>query len=125
MDLLGLFLAASVIGAGLVAWVIIWTTNRASESAITRHFKASERILETGQPPPGWLNGGWRQRLPGASATANGEERALKRLDELIRFFENCSFYEDDFAREQHLSQLERLREAWQAGEIQQTPPSS
>ena len=55
MDFLALFIVASILGAALVAWVIVWTTKRASDAAITRHFKASEYILETGEPPPNWL----------------------------------------------------------------------
>lgn len=118
MDLLALFIAASILGAGLVAWVVVWTTNRASESAITRHFKASERILETGAPPPEWLRPPLWKRLVGAAPTSASQANALARLDELIHFFEHCNFYEDDFAREQHLRQLESLREAWRRGEF-------
>ena len=117
MDLLALFIVASVIGAVLVAWVILWTTKRASDSAITRYFRASEYILETGQPPPDWLTAPWWKRLLGAAPKPAAEETALARLEELIRFFEHCSFYEDEFAREQHLSQLEGVRQAWRAGE--------
>ena len=118
MDLLILFIVASVIGAGMVAWVIIWTTNRASASAITRHFKASEYILETGKPPPEWLVLPIWKRLLSPRPESASDGSAVARLDELIRFFEHCSFYEDEFAREQHLSQLEGVRRAWQADEV-------
>ena len=116
MDLLLLFIGASLIGAVMVVWVITWTTNRAAGSAITRYFKASEHILETGQPPPQWLKGPARERLFRRKSKLAVDDRQLKKLDELIRFFEHCSFYEDDFAREQHLAQLESVREAWRAG---------
>lgn len=116
MDLLAFFIVASLIGGGLVAWVAIWTTKRASNAAITRHFKASEYILETGEPPPEWQRAPVWKRLLGILAFSAREETALARLDELIQFFEHCSFYEDDFAREQHLSQLEAVRQAWQSG---------
>ena len=118
MDLLAAFIVASLIGAGMVAWVIIWTTNRASASAVTVHFKASEYILETGKPPPEWLALPLWKRLLGKASKSAGDGRALARLDELIRFFEHCSFYEDEFVREQHLSQLEGVRRAWQSGKV-------
>ncbi|MCY4063666.1 MAG: hypothetical protein OXG53_14950 [Chloroflexi bacterium] len=116
MDLLALFIVASIIGGGLVAWVAIWTTNRASNAAITRFFKASEHILETGKPPPEWLRAPVWKRLLTFPPFSAGDETALARLDELIQFFAHCSFYEDEFAREQHLSQLEAVRQAWQSG---------
>ena len=116
MDLLIVFAIASVIGAVMIAWVIIWTANRASASAITRHFKASEYILETGKPPPDWLATPIWRRLRAKAFGSTGQIAVLTRLDELIRFFEHCSFYEDEFAREAHLSQLERVRQTWQAG---------
>ncbi len=116
MDLLIVFVIASVIGAVMIAWVIIWTANRASASAITRHFKASEYILETGKPPPDWLAAPIWRRLRVKASASDREGAVLARLDELIRFFEHCSFYEDEFAREQHLSQLEGIRRAWQSG---------
>ena len=36
----------------------------------------------------------------------------------MIRFFEQCSFYEDEIARAEHLSQLESVRGAWQSREL-------
>ncbi|MCY3832709.1 MAG: hypothetical protein OXG85_06805 [Chloroflexi bacterium] len=116
MDFLALFIAASLIGAGLVAWVIIWTTNRAAHGAVTRYFKASEYILETGAPPPEWLRDPAWKRLLRASASARGKAAQLERLDDLILFFERCQFYEDDFARAEHLAQLERVRQSWRDG---------
>lgn len=118
MDLLAAFFVASIIGAATVAWVIYWTTNRASASAITQYFKASEHILETGKPPPDWLVAPVWKRLLGKPSGAESETRALYRLEELIRFFEHCSFYEDEFAREEHLAQLESLRQAWKSGKV-------
>ncbi|MCY3573642.1 MAG: hypothetical protein OXG92_02750 [Chloroflexi bacterium] len=98
MDLLALFALASALGAAVVAGVIVWTSARAANSAITRHFKASEHILETGEPPPNWLT---QRKDP------------LANLDELIHFFESCRFFEDEFAREQLLAQLADVREDW------------
>lgn len=98
MDLLVLFALASILGAAGVAGVIVWATNRAAGSAITRHFKASEHILDTGEPPANWR----KQR-----------KDPLASLDELIEFFETCRFFEDEFAREQLLAQLAKVREDW------------
>lgn len=118
MDLLALFIVASLIGGGMVAWVAIWTTNRASNAAITRYFKASEYILETGKPPPEWLKAPAWKRLLRLLPVSAADEGVIARLDALIRFFEQCSFYEDEYAREQHLSQLKGVRRAWQSGKI-------
>ena len=118
MDLLAAFIVASIIGAATVAWVIYWTTNRASATAITQYFKASEHILETGIPPPDWLAPPVWKRLLGMPSAAETETRALARLEELIRFFEHCSFYEDESAREEHLAQLEGVRQAWKSGKV-------
>lgn len=98
MELLAFFALASALGAAGVAGVIVWVTNRAAASAITRHFKASEHILDTGEPPTNWRN---QRKGP------------LANLDELILFFEGCSFFEDEFAREQLLAQLAEVREDW------------
>ena len=98
MELLAFFVLASALGAGCVAFVIYWTSNRAAAAAITRHFKASEHILDTGEPPTNWRN---KRKDP------------LTNLDELILFFEGCNFFEDEFAREQLLAQLAKVREDW------------
>ncbi|MCY4147091.1 MAG: hypothetical protein OXE95_03815 [Chloroflexi bacterium] len=98
MDLLAAFALASALGAAGVASVIIWATDRAAASSITRHFKASEHILNTGEPPANWRN---QRKDP------------LANLDELIKFFETCRFFEDEFAREQLLAQLAMVRADW------------
>ena len=49
MDLLALVVLASMIGMLFVARVILWSSNRAAEGAVTRYFKASEYILSTGE----------------------------------------------------------------------------
>ena len=98
MDLLALFIVAAVLGALAVAGVIVWVTNRAADTAITRHFKASEHILDKGEPPPSW--GKQRKDL-------------LANLDELLEFYETCGFFEDEYAREQLLAQLAEVREDW------------
>lgn len=113
MDYLIFFVLASLAGAGLVAGVIVWSTNRAAHSAITRHFKASEFILEHHRPPPEWAMpapGGW---LRARSVRPITKSDIMDRLDDLIEFFEDCSFFEDEFAREQLLLKLREEREDW------------
>ncbi len=113
MDLLLLFLLAAMAGAGIVALVIISTTQRATSSAITRYFIEGEYILATGEPPPGWLKPSRRNwfRKPCADAT---QSDLLARFDDLALFFERCRFFEDEWTREQMLSQLATIRKNWQ-----------
>lgn len=113
MDLLAVFLLTSLVGAFMIVRVIFWTTNRAAESAVTRYFKASEHILETGEPPPEWLAPPLRRRIFSAAPAAITNEEVLERLNDLTRFFEHCSFFEDEWAREQMLAQLTAIRERW------------
>lgn len=113
MDLLAVFVLASLIGAFMIVRVILWTTNRAAETAVTRYFKASEHILDTGEPPPEWYSPPLRRRIFSAAPAALSQRQALEKLDELYRFFEHCSFFEDEWAREQLLAQLTAIRERW------------
>lgn len=114
MDFLLFFVVASLGGAALVAFVIVRSTDRASHKAITSYFKASEFILEHHRPPPEWIKTGPGDRLRRRSMRPVGKGDVLSRLDELIGFFERCSFFEDEFAREQLLLQLRQEREDWQ-----------
>ncbi len=113
MDLLAVFVLASLIGAFMIVRVIFWTTNRAAHSAVTRYFKASEYILETGEPPREWLAPPLRRRIFNSAPSPVTNDEVLERLDDLFRFFEQCSFFEDELAREQLLSQLTEIRERW------------
>ena len=113
MDILVIFVLAALIGAFMIVRVILWTTNRAAESAVTRYFRASEHILETGEPPPEWLAPRRQRLIFGAAPGAVSNEEVLQQLDELRRFFEHCSFFEDEWAREQFLSQLDTTRIRW------------
>ncbi len=114
MDLLALFILASLIGTLIIARVIVWSTDRASNSAITNYFKASEYILETGEPPPEWLAVPFRVRLFRTASASISHDQLMARLDDLFRYFEQCSFFEDEWTREQLLSQLGEVRENWQ-----------
>ncbi|MCY4539013.1 MAG: hypothetical protein OXE52_12405 [Chloroflexi bacterium] len=113
MDFLLVFVFASLGGAALVAFVIVRSTDRAAHKAITSYFKASEFILEHHRPPPEWIMttpGGW---LRARSIRPVNKPDVMARLDDLIDFFENCNFFEDEFAREQLLLQLRAEREDW------------
>ena len=98
MDFLAAFILASLIGAGCVAFVIHWSSNRAAGHAITRHFQDAEHILDTGEPPPSWLG---KRKSP------------RKRLDEMILFYENSPFYDEESTRESLLAELEAVRRDW------------
>ncbi len=117
MDLLALVVLASVVGTLFVARVILWSSNRAAEGAVTRYFKASEHILNTGEPPPEWRIAPWRRRLTGGATATARDDEILARLDDLVKFFKTCRFFEDEWTREQLLAQLGEARAAWQARE--------
>ena len=38
----------------------------------------------------------------------------MARFDDLVRFFERCRFFEDEWTRQQMLAQLATIRENWQ-----------
>ncbi len=113
MDLLLIFILASIIGAALVARVMVWATDRATHGAITSNFQASEYILEYHRPPPHWTATARRVWPPQRGKQNVTKAELLARLDELINFFVQCSFFEDEWSREQLLLQLEQERQAW------------
>ena len=115
MDVLLVVILGSILGAALVAWVIVSATNRASHAAITRHFQASEFILQRHRPPPDWLKPARFSWLPLRGNTRSSKADSLAKLDDLIRFFAACSFFEDEWSREQLLRQLQDERAAWAA----------
>ena len=114
MDLLFAFALFAIIAAALVAFVMIRSTRRTAAAAITRHFKAAEYILEHHQPPPAWQTVPWRKRLFSQSPRQNTHADLLARLDELIRFFEHSPFFEDEWTRQQLLTQLDQERQNWE-----------
>ena len=114
MDLLLIFILASILAAVLVASVIIWSTHRASSAAVTRHFKSAEYILEHHRPPPEWYAVPWQKKLLGPSPRQVAGADIMAGLDELIRFFEHSAFFEDEWTRQQLLAQLEKERQNWE-----------
>ncbi|MCY3782153.1 MAG: hypothetical protein OXG78_17700 [Chloroflexi bacterium] len=114
MDLILFFVLAASAGAAAVAGVVVWSTQRAASSALTSYFKASEHILETGEPPPEWRANPKRKRLFRSAGSSATHPELMARFDDLVRFFEGCRFFEDEWAREQMLAQLATIRENWQ-----------
>lgn len=113
MDLLLLFILAAIAGTAAVGGVILWSTQRAASAAITSYFKASEYILDTREPPPEWLAKPKRRLMTRTERSHDSKADLLGRLDDLIRFFEGCQFFEDAWTREQMLAQLAAIREDW------------
>ena len=97
--------------------MILWLTDKTSHAAITSYFKAAEYILEHHQPPPVWS----KQKvslLRKSSPTNTPKERILKRMDDLILFFEHCQFFQDETAREELLKKLNDERLNWEHTEL-------
>lgn len=114
MDFLLAFTLFAIIAAVIIAAVIVRSTRRAAAAAITRHFKAAEYILAHHQPPPSWQTPPWRKRLFSQSPRPTANADMLTRLDELIRFFEHSPFFEDEWTRQQLLTQLDQERQNWE-----------
>ena len=114
MDFLLAFTLFAIMAAAIIAAVIVRSTRRAATAAITRHFKAAEYILTHHQPPPQWQTPPWRKRLFSQSPRQNTPADMLDRLDELIRFFEHSPFFEDEWTRQQLLTQLDQERQNWE-----------
>ena len=107
MSFILVFFVAAVAGATLLAAVIVWSTNRSIQGAITRHFQDSDYILSHRQPPPDWLKTRWGRQPK--------KRNLLSRLDKLQRFYQNCTFFDSEDTREELLDQLSQTREKWQA----------
>lgn len=103
MNILLIFIIAVVIGMALVVGTLLWVTDKAGHSAITSYFKAAEYIIEHHQPPPKWME----------KASTNRED-ILKRMDDLILFFEHSTFFEDENARSVLLEKLNQERADWE-----------
>ena len=102
MDILLIFLIAVITGIGLIVGIMLWVTNKAGHSAITSYFKAAEHIVEHHTPPPEWLK------------KSRDKEAIMKRMDDLILFFEHSTFFEDETARSTLLNKLNDERAEWE-----------
>ena len=107
MDYLLGFLLFAIAGAALVAWVIVWSTNRAAHGAITDYFRDADYILEQHKPPPSWRRDRWGK-------PAN-ERSVMQRMDKLVSFFEGSDFTDEAATRDELLRQLRDERQRWRA----------
>jgi hypothetical protein len=97
-----------VVGIVLVIKFITGFAESLTGKLVTDHFRAAEFILETHQIPAEWARRGRGFRSMSKAVP-------LTRLDELIRFFETCPFFEDEDARTDLLAQLRAERDVWAA----------
>lgn len=123
-----LLISVSLIG---VAYFAFWLLNRSAGAALTNQFRDAEFIVNQHHAPPAWtrprrgfvwlmqsapglLKRG-RHRPDAAADDASSPEktRILKRMDELIRFFEESPFFEEEETRTLLLKELEAERTAW------------
>ncbi len=99
-----LFMVVAVmVGIGLSMRFLI---NRTLNGIEKKHM-AAEYIIDTGLVPEQWV-----EELPD-----NGEkqkEKALKRIDKLIKHFKNSRLVEDDETRETLIKQLKKNKKRWQ-----------
>ena len=120
---LGFILGAFVVFIAIVSFIYSYTT-RVANRAITDQFRAAETLVG------GQLPKSWRSRIDrrlslarmlgplGGSATGRG--LALRKLDELERFFEHSRFFETEVAREQLLERFQEIRLRWEQMEWQE-----
>jgi hypothetical protein len=115
----------------LIILAMGYGTKVAVDKLIGEKHYAIDVVLETGQPPPGWLQPyrararslqqgpGWEDRLRELQNRA--KRSCLRRLDGLIGYLKRTSLVEDDETRQAVLSQLAAMRQEWEmrtAGEL-------
>lgn len=123
MELLLGFIIASIIGISMIVKLIFWVTDKSAGVAITSYFQAAEYILETHQPPMTWTNTPvpLSQRLfnRGKKKSSPDLSYLLRRMDELITFFEHSTFFQDEDARTALLEQLHNERSSWERRKLE------
>ena len=126
MDLLLGFTVAAIICTGLIIKLMLWLMNKTANAAITAYFQAAEHILDHHHVPPQWLSKqshflkhplGSLSRSAGRKQN-NPKQLILEQMDDLIRFFEHCTFFQDEIARTELLQQLSAERKAWEQAEL-------
>ena len=124
MGLLLGFTVVAIICTGLLAKMILWLTDKTGHAAITSYFQAAEYILNHHHAPPHWTKRQFnvlqqplatlRSRKNDSDTQMDTRQMILQRLDDLIVYFEHCTFFEDERARDELLKQLTAERENWQ-----------
>jgi hypothetical protein len=101
-----------------------WVAQSASRRAGAQ-FQAVEQIVNEGRPPESWLQP-YRQKIErlhqrGASAVdieregREAQRHCLQRLDQLIRFLKDGSFYDSPESKVTVLETMEERRAEWAA----------
>lgn len=144
-QLLGFILFVSL-GIGFIALFVLWLTQKVTKAAITDRFQDAEFILEHHRAPAVWarpksflvllmqrsVSASLRDRIQQARKSENREAktkiRVLRRLDELIDFFETCPFFRDEESRDVLLGKLSMERVNWELKRLEeivaQDPPT-
>ena len=123
LDLLVVVIAVGILLLLMQAtlrWVALTASRRAGAE-----FQAVELIVNEGHPPEAWLQPyrqkiEWLHRSGASSADIEREGRAaqqhcLRRLDQLIHFLKNGSFYDSPESKVTTLEAMERRRAEWTA----------
>lgn len=103
--------------------LLISRLKRLFHTRLHSSMEAAEFIVRTGQAPAAWaqrllptdpwedhVKAFWRRaEIPAASP----QTRCLRRLEELIRFFETAPVYQEPDARSMLLTELQARQEGW------------
>lgn len=127
-----------LLGIGFIALFILSLTHKVTKAVITDHFQDAEFILERHRAPAVWArpksffvllmqrsrSASLRDRIQQARKGENRETktkiRVLRRLDELIDFFETCPFFQDEESRDILLGKLSLERVNWEQKRLEE-----
>ena len=126
MSLLIGFMLVATAALVFVGLFILWLTDKVASTAVTDQFRDAEFILEHHRAPETWAKPrGVFSRLKVHLLKRNKtptEQKGdvLKRLDELIAFFENSPLVQDEEAKKLLLEQLAAERVDWEGKSIEE-----
>lgn len=119
------------LGVVFTAIFMLWFTDKVTKAALTDRFQDAEFILEHHRAPAAWSRPksilvllmqrsgsvSLRDHLQYRGDREKREERTktrvLRRLDELVVFFETCPFFQDEESRKVLLEKLHLERASW------------